>query len=98
MSNTTQFGKRIHYSLNLELLYSVKSSGEDTRNYQAQVSHEKLLLEDRNQKCDEYEQALAVFTNFREKASKWTEYSNRIHKSEEEQELIDQVFNHIFIH
>ena len=71
----------------------MKVSSGDARNHQAQKSHEKLLLAERDQKCDEYEQASAFLTSFRDLASKWTEYSNRIHKSESEQLLIDQVIH-----
>ena len=72
---------------------NLKVSSGDARNHQAQKSHEKLLLAERDQKCEEYEQASALLTSFRDQASKWTEFSNRIHKSESEQQLINQVIS-----
>ena len=70
---------------------AIQAAGDEARNYQTNQAHVQFLLETRDQRCVEYDQARDDWTNFRAKASKWTEYSNRIHKSEAEKALISEV-------
>ena len=71
-------------------VFKVPDSG-DQDNYETTKAHVQILRESRDRARREYDTARAAWGTFKKNASLWAEYTNRIHRSEEEDKLVEEV-------
>ena len=64
----------------------------DHDNHETTKAHVSILLENRNRARREYDVARETWINFKKDATAWAEYTNRIHRSPEEDDLVQKVF------
>ena len=66
----------------------------DHDNHATTKAHVAILLESRDRARREYDTAREAWSSFKAKAASWVEYTNKIHRSEEENELVNTVSNY----
>ena len=63
----------------------------DVDNYTTTKAHVQILKESRDRACQEYNLARDTWTNFKKNAALWAEYTNRIHRTPEEEKIVEEV-------
>ena len=80
----------VNLSLNLWIFNETDS---DHVSFDTVRSHGDILRDQRDRFQVEYQKALTARTTFLSQARQWTDFSNKIHKSDAEKSLIQQVFS-----
>ena len=63
----------------------------DHDNYETTKAHCNLTRESRDRARREYDEARESWSSFKTKASSWADFTNRIHRSSEEETLVNEV-------
>ena len=77
----------------LIFIFKTSTASADADNYLTTKAHVSVLDEARNRKRAIYDSALAAWNEFKVKAVRWTEISNKINRTEEEKSIKTEVFS-----
>ena len=94
---TFKFWSKISYYIPITKCEFQTSSVGDADNYQTTRTHVGVLEETRNRKRAAYDEALNAWSDFKNKAVRWTDISNKINRTEEEKAIKAEVFNPEFL-